>query len=92
MGLRLLDVEKKLWADYWVNSKTGVLTAPPSFGSFVNGVGTWDSDELDANQPIIVRGVWDRITANACRWYQSASRDGGKTWRESWVMDWTRAA
>ncbi len=92
MGLRLLDVEKKLWADYWVNGKSGVLTPPPTWGSFVNGVGTWDADELDAKQPIIVRGVWDRITTSSCRWYQAVSRDGGKTWTENWVMDWTRVA
>ena len=93
MGLRLLDVEKKLWADHWVNAKSGVLTPPPSWGSFVNGVGTWDLDETDGdNQPTIVRGVWDRITPASCRWYQAVSRDGGKTWAENWLMDWTRAA
>ena len=90
MGLRLLDVERKLWADYWVNSKSGLLTPPPSWGSFVDGVATWDSDDTDDNQPIIVRGVWDRITSNSCRWYQAMSRDDGKTWAESWVMDWKR--
>jgi hypothetical protein len=37
MGLRLLDVERKLWADFWVNAKSGVLTPPPSWGSFVDG-------------------------------------------------------
>lgn len=93
MGLRLLDVDKKLWADYWVNSKSGVLAPPPTLGSFVNGVGTWDSDDKDGNdEPIIVRGVWDRITPTSCRWYQAVSRDGGKTWEENWLMDWTRAA
>ncbi|MBC7918651.1 MAG: hypothetical protein H7Y28_12660 [Rhodoferax sp.] len=91
MGLRLLDMERKLWADYWVNSKSGVLTTSPSWGSFVNGVGTWDSDDTDDKQPVIVRGVWDRITANSCHWYQAMSRDDGKTWAESWVMDWKRA-
>jgi len=91
MGLRLLDVERKLWADYWVNSKSGVLTPPPTWGSFVNGVGTWDSDDDDEGKPIIVRGVWDRITSRSCRWYQAMSRDDGKTWQENWVMDWTRA-
>ena len=35
MGLRLLDVERKLWADHWVNAKSGVLTPPPAWGSFV---------------------------------------------------------
>lgn len=56
MGLRLLDQERKLWADYWVNAKSGVLTPPPSWGSFVDGVGLWDADADDAGQPIIVRG------------------------------------
>lgn len=91
MGLRLLDVEKKLWADYWVNGKSGVLTPPPSWGSFANGIGTWDSDDEDDGKPIIVRGVWDRITPNSCRWYQAVSRDDGKNWEENWSMDWLRA-
>ena len=91
MGLRLLDVEQKLWADYWVNSKSGVLTPPPSWGSFSKGVGTWDSDDMDGEKPIIVRGVWDRITSNSCRWYQAVSRDDGKSWEETWSMDWLRA-
>jgi hypothetical protein len=93
MGLRLLDVERKLWADYWVNSKSGVLQPPPGWGSFVDGVGTWDGDDFEdgvPSKPIIVRGVWDRITPNSCRWYQAFSRDDGKTWQETWSMDWTR--
>lgn len=90
MGLRLLDVEKKLWADYWVNSKSGVLTPPPAVGSFVDGVGIWDSDEEDAGKPIIVRGVWDEITPKSCRWRQAVSRDDGKTWVDNWIMHWTR--
>lgn len=91
MGLRLLDVERKLWADFWVNSKSGVLEPPPSWGSFVNCVGLWDADDKDGEQPIIVRGAWDQITPASCRWYQAVSRDSGKSWQESWVMQWTRA-
>ena len=90
MGLRLLDVERKLWADFWVNSKSGVLEPPPSWGSFVNGVGLWDVDDKDGEQPIIVRGAWDQITPTSCRWYQAVSRDNGKLWQESWIMHWTR--
>jgi hypothetical protein len=90
MGLRLLDIERKLWADYWVNAKSGVLTPPPSWGSFVGGVGIWDSDDKDGDQDIIVRGAWDMITPNSCRWYQATSRDGGKSWSDNWVMQWTR--
>ncbi len=91
MGLRLLDLEQKLWADYWVNAKGGVLTPPPSWGSFSNGVGIWDTNDLDGDKPIIYRGVWDKITPTSCRWYQASSRNDGKTWDENWVMDWTRA-
>jgi len=91
MGLRLLDRERRLWADYWVNAKSGVLVPPPSWGSFVDGVGLWDSDDTDGAVPIIVRGAWDRITARTCRWYQASSHDGGRSWQESWVMHWTRA-
>lgn len=91
MGLRLLDPQKKLWADYWVNAKSGVIEPPPSWGSFVDGVGLWDGDDEDGGAPIIVRGAWDRITPRSCRWYQASSRDGGKSWQVSWEMDWTRA-
>lgn len=90
MGLRLLDVERKLWANYWVDSKTGALN-PPSWGSLTNGVGTWDSDDVEGGKPVVVRGVWDQVTPDSCRWHQAASRDEGKTWEENWIMHWQRA-
>ena len=91
MGLRLPGVERKLWADFWVNRNSGVLEPPPSWGSFVGGVGLWDADDKDGEQPIIVRGAWDQITPTSCRWYQAVSRDDGKSWQESWTLHWTRA-
>lgn len=91
MGLRLLDVEKKLWSDYWVNGKSGVLTTPGQTGTFENGVGTFTADDTDGDTPIKVKGVWDRITPTACRWWQAVSWDGGVTWEENWFMDWSRA-
>jgi hypothetical protein len=91
MGLRLLDVEKKLWSDYWVPAKSGVLTPPPYWGSFVDGVGTWDGDDTEDGKPIIVRGMWHEIAKNSCRWTQTVSRDDGKTWNDIWQMKWTRA-
>ncbi|MFO0859210.1 MAG: hypothetical protein U0570_01550 [Phycisphaerales bacterium] len=91
MGLRLLDVEKKIWNDFWVNGKSGVLTTPGQTGGFENGVGTFGADDMDGDKPIKVKGVWDRITPNSCRWWQAVSWDDGKTWEENWFMDWTRA-
>lgn len=90
MGLRLLDVERKLWADHWVNARSGVLTPPPAWGSFVDGVGIWDSQEQDGDSLIIDRGIWDQITPQSCRWTQTRSRDGGRSWQDNWVMHWQR--
>ena len=91
MGVRLLDIKNRIWHDYWVNGKSGVLTPPGQTGVFENGVGTFSADDLDNGKPLKVRGVWDRITPSSCRWYQSISRDDGKTWEENWFMDWQRA-
>ncbi len=91
MGLRLLDVEKKVWSDFWVNAKSGVLTSPGQTGTFVNGVGTFTTEEDDNGTRVIYRGVWDQITPRSCRWFQGSSRDGGKTWVDTWFMDWKRA-
>lgn len=90
MGLRLLDVQKKVWNDFWVNAKSGVLTTPGLSGNFENGVGTFTAEEMENGKKVISKGVWDRITPNSCRWYQAGSNDGGKTWEETWFMDWTR--
>jgi hypothetical protein len=91
MGLRLLDVQNKVWNDFWVNGKSGVLTTPGQTGTFENGVGTFTADDKDGDKPIKVKGVWDRITHTSCRWWQAVSWDDGKTWEENWFMDWTRA-
>ncbi|MGL4231246.1 MAG: hypothetical protein ACRCWJ_07760 [Casimicrobium sp.] len=91
MGLRLLDVEKRVWSDHWVNARSGVVTAPGTTGSFEKGAGVFISEDTVEGKPVKYRGLWDRITANSCRWSQSSSRDGGKTWEDHWIMHWTRA-
>ena len=90
MGLRVLDVEKKIWSDHWVNAKSGVVTAPGQLGVFEDGVGSFISEDSDERGPVLYRGVWDRITPKSCRWQQGWSRDGGRTWTDTWFMDWTR--
>lgn len=91
MGIRLLDAEKHVWSDFWVNARSGVLGCPGMTGVFKKGVGTFIADDVDDGQPIKARGVWDRITPTSCRWHQAVSRDGGKSWKENWFMDWVRA-
>ena len=88
MGLRLLDLERGVWSDFWVSARSGVLTTPGQEGSFVDGVGTFLIEDTEAKA--LYRGIWDRITPTSCRWYQSSSQDGGKTWVDNWYMDWAR--
>jgi hypothetical protein len=91
MGLRLLDLETRVWSDYWVNAKSGVLGEAGLKGGFVDGDGVFIADDEDAGKPIKVRGLWDEITGRSHRWSQATSRDGGRTWEDTWVMRWTRA-
>jgi hypothetical protein len=90
MGLRLLDVEKRVWSDYWVNAKSGVLGSEGIKGSFENGAGIFVSEDTDNGVTVKYAGIWDRISPTGCRWRQASSRDGGKTWEQNWIMDWTR--
>ena len=90
LGLRLIDAERRVWIDHWVNAKSGVVVPPGQTGTFADNVGTFYADELDGAVPIKVRGTWDRITPVSHRWSQAISRDGGKTWQDNWLMDWAR--
>lgn len=90
-GLRYLDLETRIWSDFWVNAKSGVLGAAGLTGGFVDGVGTFTADDTDADgKPVKVAGVWDQITGKSHRWRQGVSKDGGATWDYSWLMDWVK--
>lgn len=90
MGLRVLDAKERIWRDIWMNAKQGVVQGPGMSGYFQDGAGIFESADEDQGQPIIVRGVWDQIRPRSCRWQQSVSRDGGKSWALNWEMQWTR--
>ena len=90
MGLRLLDVEKRVWSDHWVNAKSGVVFTPGQTGSFEHGAGVFFSEDKDDQGDLIALGLWDNIGPRNCRWRQAVSRDRGATWDVSWIMDWSR--
>ncbi len=92
MGLRLLDVENQIWSDHWVNARSGVVGVPGQLGSFEHGAGIFVTDAEENGQPVKYGGVWDNITPTSCRWRQASSRDGGVTWDQNWIMNWTRVA
>ena len=92
MGLRLLDLKTRVWSDYWVNGAFGVRGEAGLTGSFENGDGLFYSDDVEDGKPVKGAGIWDLITPKSCRWRQAMSRDGGKTWEQTWIMRWTRVA
>ncbi|MFY9510994.1 MAG: hypothetical protein WAQ05_08485, partial [Rubrivivax sp.] len=92
MGLRLLDLQQRVWMDHWVSGSHGVLTLPGMSGSFEQGAGIFEADDEEDGKPIQVRGVWDQIGERACRWQQGVSRDGGAHWDVTWSMVWLRRA
>lgn len=91
MGLRVFNMEKRVWTDYWINAKRGVLALGVE-GGFRDGVGVFVETSMEGKQEVRTRGVWDRITATTCRWEQATSRDGGASWQTNWSMHWTRVA
>ncbi|MBX9747052.1 MAG: hypothetical protein K2X34_09135 [Hyphomonadaceae bacterium] len=90
LGLRMLDVENRIWSDHWVNAQSGVVTTPGTTGGFINGEGVFISEYDDNGTTVLVRGLWDRITGSSHRWLQAYSRDGGATWADDWIMEWTK--
>ncbi|MCM0018448.1 MAG: hypothetical protein NBV67_00475 [Tagaea sp.] len=91
MGLRLLDVQSRVWSDHWVNANSGKLVPPGQTGSFENGVGIFSATYTDKGRTMLSAGIWDRITPNSCRWRQVVSADDGRSWEHNWIMHWTRA-
>lgn len=92
MGLRLLDAERKIWSDHWVNSRSGVVSTPGQEGRFEGGTGIFISEETVNGTLMKYLGLWDAITSDTCRWRQASSSDGGETWDQSWIMHWRRVA
>jgi hypothetical protein len=89
MGVRVWRPELGKWADHWMSAENGIVNAP-QFGSFIDGDGVFIAAEEVDGTKWLYRGVWDQITANRCRWHQSASKDGGTRWEWNWWMQWTR--
>lgn len=90
LGLRLLDVEKRVWNDHWVNARSGVVGVPGLQGGFENGVGLFPSTYEENGQTLHALSLWDCIAPGECRWRQVYSADGGRTWQHDWVMHWRR--
>src|ERR1700676_2629045 len=79
LNLRLYNPESHQWSLNFANSNGGVLSQP-TIGEFKNGRGEFYDQEALNGRAILVRFIISDITPNSCRFEQSFSEDGGKTW------------
>jgi hypothetical protein len=89
LSLRLYNPASHQWSLNFANIKDGTL-AQPTIGEFKNGRGEFYNQETFNGRAIFVRFVISDITSNSCRFEQSFSDDGGKTWEANWIAIDTR--
>jgi hypothetical protein len=89
LSLRLYNAKSGQWSLHFSGAGSGSL-APPAIGGFKNGRGEFYSQEMFDGRAILVRFVISDITATSCRFEQSFSDDGGKTWELNWIATDTR--
>ncbi len=89
LSLRLYNPESHQWSLNSASSRDGVLSQP-TIGEFKNGRGEFFDREQFKSRSILVRNVWSNITPTSCKFEQSFSDDGGKTWETNWVAIDTR--
>lgn len=89
LTLFLYNPRAHQWAQYFANSRTGVLE-PPQIGEFKNGRGELFGQESFNGRTVLVRFVWSDITPDTHHVEQSYSDDGGKTWEPNFIVTLTR--
>ena len=89
LSLRLYDPQSHQWSLNFSNANDGTLSQP-TIGEFKNGRGEFYDQEPLNGRAILVRFIISDITPNSCRFEQSFSDDGGKTWEVNWIATDTR--
>ncbi len=89
LNLRLYNPESHQWSLNFANRSGGNMSQP-TIGEFKNGRGEFFDQESLNGRAIFVRFVISNITPDSCRFEQSFSEDGGKTWELNWIATDTR--
>jgi len=89
LSLRLYNPSSHQWSLNFANASGGTLYQP-TIGEFKDGRGEFYDQETLDGRAIFVRFIISDITPTSCRFEQSFSDDGGKTWELNWVATDTR--
>ncbi len=88
--LRLYNPDTCEWAIYWASSSGANNLFPPMIGKFEGNRGVFYAFEPIQGRHIYTRFLWTVHHADACRWEQAFSVDGGQTWETNWETEFTR--
>lgn len=89
LSLRLFNPQSRQWTLNFANRASGTLSKP-TIGEFRNGRGEFYNQEEINGRAVLVRFVIIVVDANTCRFEQSFSDDGGKSWELNWIAVDTR--
>lgn len=89
LTLRTYNPETRQWSQSWATGNDGILSQP-MIGEFSSGRGESFDQESFHGRKVYVRWVWSNITQDSCRFEQSFSPDGGKSWEVNWINQYTR--
>jgi len=89
LNLRLYNPETHKWSLNFASSKAGTR-GTPTVGEFKNGRGEFYDQEDFNGRPVLVRFIISDIKPESCKFEQSFSTDGGKTWEVNWIATDTR--
>jgi hypothetical protein len=89
LSLRLYNAKSRQWSLNFASSGSGSL-GQAAIGEFKNGRGEFFNQETLNGRAILVRFVIFDVTPTSCRFEQSFSDDGGKTWEVNWIATDTR--
>jgi hypothetical protein len=89
LNLRLYNPDTHKWSLNFASSKGGTL-GTPTVGEFKNGRGEFFDQENFNGRPVLVRFIISDIKSESCKFEQSFSTDGGKTWEANWIAIDTR--
>ncbi|WP_423603011.1 hypothetical protein [Sphingomonas sp. MS122] len=92
VGFRAWDPATREWLSWWLDGRDPSRIGQPLRGRFVDGIGTYLSDDVHEGRPVKTRVTWSRITGKTARWEQAFSADGGQSWEVNWTSDFTRIA
>ncbi|HEX8272932.1 MAG TPA: hypothetical protein VF615_09870 [Longimicrobiaceae bacterium] len=89
LSLRLYNPAARQWSLHFANARSGAMGVP-AVGEFRDGRGEFLSQEEYDGRMILTRFVITVLGPDSCRFEQSFSDDGGRTWEVNWIAVDTR--